>query len=75
MTVYRISLSDTFLWINIYVKRGTELKKAQKKPHILLDNNNKDVCVATVGLTESGVEKCKKTKIYFGPVVFIASPV
>lgn len=71
----RFSLSDTFLWVNIYVKRGTELQRAQKKPHVLLDNNNKDVCVATVGLTESGIETCKRTKIHSGPVVFIASPV
>lgn len=74
MTVDRFSLSDTFLWANIYVNRGTALQRA-KEVHILLDNNNKDVCVATVGLTESGIETCKKTKIYSGPVVFIASPV
>lgn len=58
MTVYRFSLSDTFLWVNIYMKWGTEFKIALKKVHALLDNNNnKKVCVLTVGLTVSGIEK------------------
>ena len=53
------SLSNTFLWVNIYVKWNTEFKIVLKKLHTLLDDNNNKVCVLTVGLTASGIQKDK----------------